>query len=155
MHVNELGAAVLECWEWLSKQYTYVTLDVKILMPNHLHGIIIIDDDLGKGGSRTAPTMVSKRKPLGRLIGAFKTVSTKRINEMCQTPGAILWQRNYCEHIIRNEDSLNKIRDYILGNPTGWILDQENPDITANRANRDKAACYEKTFFEELKKLEL
>jgi len=156
MHVNEFGKVVLECWEWLSKPYSYATLDARILMPNHLHGIIVInDDDSQKGGSRTAPTIFPKRKPLGRLVGAFKTVSTKRINELRQTPGFALWQRNYYEHIIRNENSLNKIRDYILGNPSRWVLDQENPDVAANRMNRNKEALLEKTFFEELRKSKL
>jgi len=64
MFLNELGAVVLECWEWLSKQYSYVTLDTSILMPNHLHGIIVVnEDDFVKGGSRTAPTIFPRRKP--------------------------------------------------------------------------------------------
>jgi len=156
MHVNELGTVVLECWEWLSKQYSYVTLDARILMPNHLHGIIVVnEDDSRKGGSRTAPTMVSRRKPLGRLIGAFKTVSTKRINERRQTPGLILWQRNYYEHIIRNENSLNKIRNYVLGNPSRWNFDLENPDGPLSQASHEKGALLEKTFFDELKKSKL
>jgi len=80
-----------------------------------------VDDD-GRGGLRTAPTAMQtapavKRKPIGRLIGAFKTVSTKRINEHRGTPNAPVWQRNYYEHIIRNEESLNRIRQYIADNP--------------------------------------
>ncbi|MBS3943054.1 MAG: hypothetical protein KGZ32_02255 [Dethiobacter sp.] len=58
-------------------------LDEWMIMPNHMHGIIVISDD-GRGGSRTAPT--EKRKPVGRLIGAFKTVSNKRINELRDNP---------------------------------------------------------------------
>ena len=85
-----------------------------------------------RGGSRTAPTMqtdpTAKRKPIGRLIGAFKTVSAKRINEMRNTPGMPVWQRNYYEHIIRDESSLNRIRKYILDNPLRWAMDRENPD---------------------------
>ncbi len=69
-------------------------------MPNHLHGVIMIDD-IGRGGSRTAPTDMAKRKPLGRLIGAFKTVSTKQINILRGMSGAPVWQRNYYEHVIR------------------------------------------------------
>jgi len=132
-----------------------------VVMPNHLHGIIIITEtDNGcptdgggvGGGSRTAPTVIGatgggggvgggsrtartviastapmvKRKPLGRLIGAFKTVSTKRINEYRGTPGVVVWQRNYYEHIIRDECSLNRIRAYIAANPLRWHLDREN-----------------------------
>ncbi len=63
-----------------------------------------------------------------RLIGAFKTVSTKRINEMRGTPGAPLWQRNYYEHVIRNDDELDYLRQYIIDNPANWAEDRENPD---------------------------
>jgi len=120
MHRDELGDYVAGCWQWLAKQYPYVVLDEWTVMPNHLHGIIVITD--GTGGSRTAPT---KRKPLGRLIGAFKTVSTDRVNEMRGTPGSLLWQRDLYEHIIRNEDELNKIREYIRTNPLRWASDPE------------------------------
>ena len=89
-------------------------------MPNHLHGIVVIVDE-GRGGSRTAHTSATAngvlRKPLGHLVGAFKTVSTKRINKYRGTPGARLWQRNYYEHIVRNEESLRSIREYIANNP--------------------------------------
>ncbi|MBC7263734.1 MAG: transposase [Chloroflexi bacterium] len=125
MRLNEFGAAVEESWKWLAEQYEYVALDEWVIMPNHVHGIIWIVDDPGRGSSRTAPTM--KRKPLGRLIGAFKTVSTKRINEMNGTPGAPVWQRNYYEHVIRSEAELNRIRRYIAANPWQWQWDGNNP----------------------------
>jgi REP element-mobilizing transposase RayT len=147
MALNELGKIVAESWQWLERQYEYVVLDEWVVMPNHLHGIVVITDcrggsrtcgmgrgDLhtggtGRGGSRTAPTGSDqpKRKPLGRLIGAFKTVSTKQVNEIHNTPGAKLWQRNYYEHIIRNENELNRIRAYIAQNPAKWEFDRENP----------------------------
>ena len=98
-------------------------------MPNHLHGIIwIVNNNApGRGGSRTAPTHpVHPQKSLGRLIGAFKTVSTKQINLLNQTPGAALWQRNYYEHIIRNDDDLRRIREYICNNPLRRAIDREN-----------------------------
>jgi REP element-mobilizing transposase RayT len=65
---------------------------------------------------------------LGQLIGAFKTVSAKHINLVRHTPGAPVWQRNYYEHIIRNEDEMDSIRRYILNNPIQWESDRENPD---------------------------
>jgi putative transposase len=161
VRLNAFGQAVAETWLWLGTQYGYVELDEWVVMPNHLHGIVVITDtDNGRpadgggvgggsrtaptvigatgggggvgGGSRTAPTVIAsaaptvKRKPLGRLIGAFKTVSTKRINEYRGTPGVVVWQRNYYEHIIRDECSLNRIRAYIAANPLRWHLDREN-----------------------------
>ncbi|MGK5090421.1 transposase [Deltaproteobacteria bacterium TL4] len=129
MRLNGAGQIVVDTWEWLASQYDHVDLDNWVVMPNHLHGIIVLTDDGdngddGRGGSRTAPTNhPKKRKPLGRLIGAFKTVSTKHINAWRQTPGNQLWQRNYYEHIIRNEASLNQIQEYILNNPRVWTED--------------------------------
>jgi REP element-mobilizing transposase RayT len=73
---------------------------------------------------------------LGRLIGAFKTVSTKRINEIRQTPGLPFWQRNYWEHIIRNEAALNRIRQYIQTNPARWLADQLHPNAPPNKFNQ-------------------
>jgi REP element-mobilizing transposase RayT len=137
MHRNDLGEYVALCWKWLARRYMYVELDEWIVMPNHLHGILVITD--GRGGSRTAPTNMraataggasrsapTKRKPLGRLVGAFKTVSTDQFNEMRGTAGGQLWQRDFYDHIIRNEDELNKIREYIRTNPLRWGSDPED-----------------------------
>ena len=119
MCVNAFGTVVADTWRWLASQYPYVVLDEWCVMPNHFHGILVLT---GRGGSRTAPTI----KPVGRLIGAFKTVSTKRINLLRQTPGAILWQRNYWEHIVRTEDEMDRIRAYIRDNPAMWAADSLN-----------------------------
>ena len=148
MQMNDIGLVVVDCWEWLFRRYEYVILDEWIVMPSHLHGIIVINDKC-RGGSRTAPTN-AKRKPLGRLVGAFKTVSTKRINEMCDTSGISFWQRNYYEHIIRNEDELNKIREYILYSPLQWKFDRENPErildkVYANQWGHFEEGIYGKT----------
>ncbi len=123
MRLNEVGIFVADSWEWLAEQYDHVSMDAYEVMPNHLHGIIVIADGC-RGGSRTAPT--DQRKPIGRLIGAFKTVSTKRINELRHAPGTKLWQRNYWEHIIRDESELNRIREYIQNNPAQWEMDKLN-----------------------------
>ena len=97
--LNEYGDIVSKTWQCLSEQYQYIQLYEWIIMPNHLHGIIENCGDCS-GGSRTAPT-VTKIKPLGRIIGTFKTVSTKQINTINNTPGQKLWQRNYWEHLPR------------------------------------------------------
>jgi len=116
-----------EAWLWLATQYSHVSLDEYIIMPNHLHGIVVLRD-AAEGGSRTAPTTPAfPRKALGRLVGAFKTVSTKRINQAMGTPGAVVWQRNYWERVIRNEEEMNRIRQYIVDNPARWGEDPENP----------------------------
>jgi putative transposase len=111
MRRNELGDYAARCWEWLAQQYPYVDLDEWIVMPNHLHGIIVITD--GGGGSRSAigpngkgggasRSVSIRRNPLGRLVGTFKTVSTYRINKRHGTPARLLWQRDFYDHIIRD-----------------------------------------------------
>ena len=127
MRLSEYGRVVREYWEWLGQRYPYVNLNQWIVMPNHIHGIIVIlsnKDVTCRGGSRTALTT---RKPLGRLIGAFKTISTKHINQLRGTSGESLWQRNYYEHIIRNMDELDRIRHYIVDNPRKWEWDKYHP----------------------------
>jgi len=148
MRPSPLGRAAEEAWAWLAQQYPYVDLDEWVVMPNHLHAILLIHDDQrdglvgavreppagvvherplrGRGSPVNQPT---NRKPLGRLIGAFKTVSTKRVNELRDTPGATLWQRNYYDHIIRNEAELHRIRQYIADNPAQSASDRENPEF--------------------------
>jgi REP element-mobilizing transposase RayT len=115
---NERGEVVARSWLWLAQRYPFVGLDEWVVMPSHLHGIIV----LRRGGSRTAPT-----KPLGRLVGAFKTVSTKQINRLRATPGASFWQRNYYEHVIRNEAELDRLRRYMLDNLVEWEAGEDNP----------------------------
>ena len=130
--LNEIGIIVDETWRWLADQYDHVELGPYVVMPNHIHGIIMLEAD--EGVSRNAPTICSvsqtpsvamePRKPIGRLIGAFKTVSTKKVNAVLGTPGDVLWQRNYWEHVIRNETSFGKIVEYIENNPATWQQDQ-------------------------------
>ena len=128
MVLSDLGQIAAESWQWLAKQYPYVTLDAWVVMPNHLHGIVIINDDDGRrGASRCAPTSPAKRKPLGQLIGAFKTVSTKRINQIRGNAGTPFWQRGFYEHIIRNSRELTAIQQYTADNPVKWQLDRDNP----------------------------
>ena len=123
---NKYGEIVIKSWLWIEKHYAQIQLDRWILMPNHLHGIIIIKNkeewSMSSGGTRTATTGgLYKSKSLGRIIGAFKTVSTKQINLMRKTPGAKIWQRNYHDHIIRNKNEYFAIRQYIIENPKKWI----------------------------------
>ena len=132
MRLNLFGVIAADSWAWLSAQYSYVSIDEYVVMPNHLHGVAAITDarlHKGRGGSRTAPTV--KRKTLGRLVGAFKTVSTKKINQLRRTPGQPVWQRNYYEHVVRDDDEMNRVREYILGNPATWHDDVENPTSKA------------------------
>ena len=119
VYLGELGRIVDETWRWIGCRYDGVEIDEYVVMPDHFHGIITIMNDPGDG-SRTVPT---RRKPLGRLVGAFKTVSTKRINQMRQTQGVRLWQSRFHEHIVRDDEDLDRIREYIRSNPpTRWAM---------------------------------
>lgn len=120
VRLTRIGRIVARTWTWLSRHHPYVELDAWVIMPDHLHGIIVILDD------DEMPTPVSKRKPLGRLVGAFKTVSTKALNQLWETSGARFWQRNYYEHIVRDMGDLGRIRAYIANNPRRWLEKQSD-----------------------------
>jgi len=98
-------------------------------MPDHLHGIVIIHNT---GTARRAPTPERFGKPaagsLPTIIRSFKSAATKRINAYRGTPGTQVWQRGFFEHVVRNREDLNRIREYILNNPARWELDRENPE---------------------------
>ena len=65
-------------------------------------------------------------------VGRFKMNTAKQINQVRGTPGVPVWQRNYYEHVVRNEDEMNRIREYIVNNPLRWALDRENPQRTGD-----------------------
>jgi len=172
MRLNRWGEIVRTEWFQTAVVRPYVVLydDEFVVMPNHVHGIIWIMDDVdrnagrgapgrgaaplrpypethridthggrGAGGRGAAPLRpypetlqppinVAPRS-LGAIVRAFKSAVTKRINALRDTPGAPVWQRNYYEHIIRNERELGHLREYILNNPANWASDENNPDL--------------------------
>jgi len=114
----DCGRIAERSWLWLAEQYPYVKLDEFIVMPNHIHGIIQILD----AGE------IEDRLPIGKLVAAFKTHSTKRIRNV-KTIGRRFWQKDLYEHVIRDEHDLSKTREYIVNNPLKWQLDSENPNV--------------------------
>ena len=139
--LNDIGRLIQLSWFDLPNHYAHIELDEFVAMPNHIHGIIFfshpltIESDVVGAGLKPAPTRIvdsrpiskTKRQPLSEIVRAFKTFSARRINAYRNTAGSPVWQRNYYEHIIRNEDDLNRIRQYIIDNPRDWDRDQENP----------------------------
>ena len=117
----------------MAAHYPGVETDTFVVMPNHIHGIIFL---VGAGpracpNDAGQPQGVAPTMPVPDIIPRFKTLTTKRytdgVKEEAWTPFAgWLWQRNYYEHIIRNEESLIRIRDYIATNPARWSVDPEN-----------------------------
>ncbi len=131
MRLNAAGQIVQATWDNLPNHYPHIELDAWIIMPNHVHGIIVLVDphDVG-AGLKPAPTGTdtgNKRHPLSEIVRGLKTFSARRINAIRGIPGVPVWQRNYYEHIIRNEASLQHIRNYIIHNPAKWPDDPENP----------------------------
>jgi REP element-mobilizing transposase RayT len=122
-----------------------VILDEFVVMPNHLHGIIVITYGVGAysdvGAYSYTPLQnrfKSPSKTVGAIIRGFKSTTTKQINLFHNTPGIPIWQRNYYDYIIRNEDELNKIREYIQNNPLKWSLDRENPEKVGSDVLEDE-----------------
>ena len=162
MVINEWGRIVQSCWDETPAHFPMVELDAFVVMPNHVHGVIVIvndgtgmvsktivndgrgmvsktimDDgrgmisktimDDGTGMACHAPTKREFSKPiagsLSTIVGAFKSAVTKHINRLPNPPDHPIWQRNYYEHIIRHEKSLNQIRAYVANNAAQWTQD--------------------------------
>jgi putative transposase len=116
------GEIVLADWFRLPDVYPHVRLDAFQIMPNHVHGIIVLIDDALVGAAHT-----KRRHTLSEIIRSFKAYTTLRINKYRETPGIQVWQRNYFERIVRDEEGLNAARAYIYNNPLVWDTDRENP----------------------------
>ncbi len=133
MMVNQTGRIVEEEWLKTPDIRPFVALDEFVVMPNHLHGVLVFTDTSIHfvGAHSCAPLRQTRlqRPPrsLGSLIAGFKSATTTRVNELRGALGIPLWQRNYHEHVIRNEEDLRRIREYIQTNPLRWELDRENP----------------------------
>ena len=140
MHLNEYGGIVLEEWERTGIVRANVILDALVVMPNHVHGILVIMDGEadGKGDPPGRPYSSSAEGlyqhptgpvagSLGAILGQFKSIASKRINALRGTPGWTVWHRNYFERIIPDEHKLNNARRYIENNPARWAEDVNNP----------------------------
>jgi len=124
MVLNESGKIVKECWEDLPNHYSNCCLGEFIVMPNHIHGIVIIKNPVGTG-FKPVPTN-TKKYSLSEMIRGLKTFSSRRIN-ILHPKLNFQWQRSFYDHIIRDEKFLENISDYIRYNAIKWELDRENP----------------------------
>jgi|SRR6185369_6962086 len=135
-HLKSPGEIVQEEWLKSAQIRPEIDLDEFIIMPNHLHGIVFINDPVGAHGMRPESGGFEMRahsrtplhraaKSLGSFIAGFKSACTKRINEARNTAGVSVWQRNFHERIIRNDEELHSLRNYILTNPVRWEGDGE------------------------------
>jgi len=134
MVLNDFGKIAYDEWVKLQERYPNVLLDIFQIMPNHIHGIIVLNDvgatlavalnddavaQNNRAGASPAPTV-------GNIVGGYKSLVANRCLEICKSQNDYLgklWQRNYWEHIIRNEHSYQHIADYIFNNPINWDND--------------------------------
>ena len=145
MRLNEAGRIVQSVCDSLPSFYDGIELDAFVVMPNHVHGVIVID--AGVGAIHESPLRLEpgsavrighrRRMLLSKIIGRFKMVSAKQINALRGLAGTALWQRNYYEHVVRDEESLSRIRQYIVDNPAQWEFDEENPAVIASGCRGD------------------
>ena len=136
MELSKIGEIVERCWNKIPQHFDNVTLDEMVVMPDHVHGIIMIDGDNGqlhnascRGLINQTPTtkwilQINPQMVLGKIIRSFKAMSCRliRVNGLNE----FQWQRNYYEHVIRNENELYIKRKYIINNPLKWHLDKNN-----------------------------
>jgi putative transposase len=150
LSLSAVGTIVDEEWRRTADLRTNVILDTYVVMPNHFHAIIFItrpsspelktepddrrpsakrewsSDDRARASQQLAPTMSPRAGSLGTILGQFKAAVTKRVVTLADGPN-VVWQRNYYEHVIRDDADLNRIRKYITDNPANWPEDPENP----------------------------
>ena len=144
MRVNGAGEMVWRVWDEMPGRFPSVEMDEFVVMPNHVHGVIVICQRLGAHFSPEAPTGAPTRGAptgggairLGDVVGAFKSLTTVEYGRCVRKMGwppfdRRLWQRNYYERVIRDESELGRARAYIVDNPMEWEFDSENSDRTS------------------------
>jgi len=173
MVLNDAGRMVQKTWYEIPRHYPGIDVDASVVMPNHIHGIVIIVGATPRGCPDTTPRGCPDTTPRGcpdgsvqaqgpiqgqaqgpiqgqaqgpaptggmgglslpDVVHRFKTLTTKRYVDGVKHQGwtpfpGKLWQRNYYEHIVRDENELNRIREYINNNPLNWAMDQDNPNV--------------------------
>jgi putative transposase len=130
-HLSEIGGIVRTAWDNIRDRFSEIELDAFVIMPNHIHGIIVIRN---VGAIHESPLRGHPRRSLRRgmllskAIGYFKMKSAKNANLLGNKSGLPFWQRNYYEHVIRNDIDLEEIREYIQNNPLKWLEDENHPE---------------------------
>jgi REP element-mobilizing transposase RayT len=109
---SRLGEIVVAEIQALESRFTNVRVDLSVVMPDHVHLIVVLGTDAQR---------------LGIVIGSLKAPSSREINRVRGTTGSPVWQRGYYDHVIRDEADLNRIREYIATNPLRWTLRHRSP----------------------------
>ena len=141
MILSDLGKIADECWRAIPDHFPLVELGAYVVMPNHVHGIIVITDN-GRGAALLRPytgpdenqnshKINVKPGSLGAIVRSYKSAVSYRIHKEHNATG--IWQRNYYEHIIRNDKDLQNKTDYIQANPMLWDEDENNPQYEQSK----------------------
>jgi REP element-mobilizing transposase RayT len=174
MQLNKTGKMIKLVWNELPQNYPGVNTDIFVVMPNHIHGIIVLTP-VGAGpcacpgGGQpqgVVPTIPSTRasydngQPRGvaptmllpDVVHRFKSLTATYYRHSLKQQGLRsfpnkLWQRNYYEHVIRNEEKLNLIREYVLNNPLQWLYDRENPEHIQDKSYEDQWGDFEEILY--------
>ena len=129
VQLTALGEIVEKCWKSIPIHHPHVTLDAWVVMPDHLHGILVVQPaHLGdRNGADSRNAAIGDRAPngpspgsVGAVVGTFKAAATREVNRIQSSPGLRFWQRNYYEHIVRDAADMGRIREYIITNPARW-----------------------------------
>ncbi len=147
MVLNDAGQMIETVWAEMPNYYKGIDIDIFQIMPNHFHGIIMIVGATPRGcpdrtGQAQGPAPTNARAlSLPDAVHRFKTLTTKRYTDGVKQNNwppfnKKLWQRNYYEHIIRDDESLNRIREYIINNPLKWDMDKNNPVVCTRGRHR-------------------
>jgi REP element-mobilizing transposase RayT len=147
MRLNDMGEIAVSVWRAIPEHFPGVATDEFVVMPNHIHGIVAVADTPVEATHASPLPALRERasgpsqRSIGAIVGSFKSAAAKRINESRGTAGVSVWQCNYYEHVIRNDDALNRARQYIIDNPAQWTMDRENPVADRHGAVGTNGAC--------------
>jgi len=134
MYLNQAGKIVEQTWLNIPLHFPNTSCEIFVVMPNHIHGIIEIINEEIVGARHASPlrsTGINGVKPgsIGAIIGSFKSAATKHLHQTKTIIQEKIWQPNYYEHIIRDEQDYQKVYEYIMNNPLNWLLDEENIEL--------------------------
>lgn len=131
--LSPIGTTAQQCWMAIPQHFRDVGLDEYIVMPNHMHGIVMIREATtrdAQGGWRN-PALEQFARPVGRSLATIFRLFKQAVTTLVRARHGVplpMWQRNYYEHVIRNPGELEKIREYIRLNPLRWACDRYNPE---------------------------
>ncbi len=134
IELNEIGEIANKYLVEIPRHFACVQMDKFVVMPNHLHAVVMINP---VGVQNFEPLQHKYQHTISKSIGSIIRTYKSAVSHWCKVNGHdFRWQRNYYEHVIRDEDDLDEIREYIVNNPLKWDLDRENPNNSGRKALR-------------------